>query len=65
MILEEYSGNSWQWAVTLRGSDKAAVSDRAEEICTETRDMMTAYMSASREGVHEIQMEFTKMEGAA
>jgi len=65
MPLEEYSGNNWQWAVTLRGCDKAKVSDRAEEIRAKTSDIMTAYMSASRDGVHEIQMEFTKMEGAA
>lgn len=63
-MTEEYTGNSWQWAVTLKG-DRAAVKARAQAIRTETRDMMTAYMSAKRDGVHEIQMEFTKMEGAA
>lgn len=57
-VTEQTFGNSWQWAVKLSGTDYAAVRARADEIRAETQDAMTAYMSATREGVREIIMEF-------
>lgn len=61
-VTEQTFGNSWQWAVKLTGTDHAAVRARADEIRAETKDAMTAYMSATREGVREIIMEFQPKE---
>lgn len=65
MSIDEHKfGNARQWAVRLTGSDRAALRDRAEEIRIGTQDLMMSYMSASRDGHHEIQMEFRPKEAA-
>lgn len=64
-VTEQTFENSWQWAVKLTGTDYAAVRARADEIRAETKDAMTAYMSATREGVREIIMEFQPKEADA
>lgn len=65
-VSEHFYGNSWQWAVKLTGTDYAAVRARADEIRAETKDAMTAYMSATRDdGQREIIMEFQPKEAGA
>ena len=65
-VTEQTFGNSWQWAVKLSGTDHAAVRARADEIRAETKDAMTAYMSATRDDGHrEIIMEFQPKEADA
>lgn len=58
-ITEDICGNSWQWAVTLKGAPLPDLQARARQIRAETSDALTAYYVKQLDGV-EIQMEFTK-----